>query len=76
MNNINKVQKYTKPIYSKEIRLMFTNIICDIESLQDKIITYSQQGDLISRTKLGIPRRQYQSPNFKSHIPTEQKIGK
>ena len=73
MNNINKVQKYTKPIYSKEIRLMFTNIICDIESLQDKIITSSQQGDLIYRTKLGIPRRQYQSPNFKSYISTEQK---
>ncbi|MDJ0574645.1 MAG: hypothetical protein QNJ65_05705 [Xenococcaceae cyanobacterium MO_234.B1] len=45
MNNINKVQKYTKPIYNKEIRLMFTNIICDIESLQDKIIASSQHNE-------------------------------
>ena len=35
-------QKNIKHTYSKEIRSMFTKMICDIESLQQKIITSGQ----------------------------------
>ncbi|MDJ0647995.1 MAG: hypothetical protein QNJ60_04750 [Xenococcaceae cyanobacterium MO_188.B19] len=35
-------QRNIKHTYSKEIRSMFTKIICDIESLQQKIIASTQ----------------------------------